>query len=44
MTDNNYCYYLTWKHKDYEPIEVQIDKFIETQIELCLLGMRGETE
>ena len=44
---NDYNAYLVWKHKNFKPIEVVIDDFIKTQIELCLLGMdikRGETD
>ena len=33
---------IVWQHKDDEPIEVTIDEFLETQIELCLLGMEKE--
>lgn len=36
--------YLVWQYKDYEPIGVLIDKFVETQIELCLLDMEGASE
>ena len=37
---NDYNAYLIWKHKNFKPIEVVIDDFIKTQIELCLLDMR----
>lgn len=39
ITDN-----IIWQYKDNEPIDVQIDDFIKTQIGLCLLGMEGESE
>ena len=41
---NDYNAYLIWKHKNFKPIEVVIDDFIKTQIELCLLGMEEKKE